>query len=209
MAPSRLGFRDTPSGARSDPLEVPPPAGGCGFSGVIRRVVIVELTLSVLGNEAKKADMSIGHDRSPPGSGIGIDTATAWGSECGTSPGLNRRKPTTLSTPASVWGGSPHFGQATRYAAAAGVKRSRQSGQHTWVIATLSHQLVCVPLVGRLSSPWVLSWQAVPAYWADPIHHRVVQALVVELEVDTGAPGRTRIGPTRTRCRCRSCIKLA
>jgi hypothetical protein len=94
---------------------------------VIGRVLIVELPLSLLRDEPKNAaDMPIGHDRPPPGSGIGIETATASGSECGTSSGLNRRKPSDPSRPGSVWGGSPHSGHAARYAAAAGVKRRRQ-----------------------------------------------------------------------------------
>jgi len=135
VVPSRFGFRDATSGQNGDPLEVPAAAGGCGFSTVIGRVVIVELPLSLLRHEPKKADMPIGHDRPPPGSGIGIETATASGSGCGTSSSLNRRKPSAPSRPASVWSGQPHSGQATRCAAAAGVKRSRQSGQQTWVIA--------------------------------------------------------------------------
>jgi hypothetical protein len=49
VAPSCFGLRDTPSGPRSDPLEVPPSASGCGFSSVIGCVVIAELPLSVLG----------------------------------------------------------------------------------------------------------------------------------------------------------------
>jgi hypothetical protein len=82
--------------------------------GLIGRVVIVELLLPFLRYKPKNAQMPIGHDRRPRGSGIGIETATASGSGWGTSSSLNRRKPSASSRPASVWGGPPHSGQVTR-----------------------------------------------------------------------------------------------
>jgi hypothetical protein len=88
---ARFGFGDASSGPRSELLEVPPAPGGCGFLGLIGRVVIVELLLPFLRYKPKKAQMPIGHDRRPPGSGIGIETATASGSGWGTSSSLNRR----------------------------------------------------------------------------------------------------------------------
>jgi hypothetical protein len=136
--PSRLRLGDSRSGSCGDALEVPPPTPGYGFSGVIGRVVIVELSLAFLRHEPKNAQVPIGHDRRPLRSGIGRETATASGSERGTSSSLNRRKPNASSKPDIVWGGSPHCGQATRYAAAAGVKRNRHSEQQTWVIADRS-----------------------------------------------------------------------
>jgi len=69
-------------------------------------------------------------------------------------------------------GESPHSGQAVMYAAAAGVKRSRQRGQQRRIIG----------------SQRVLSGQAVPTCWADAVHHGVVGAFVIELEVDPVAP---------------------
>jgi hypothetical protein len=50
------------------------------------------------------------------------------------SRGPNRRKPTARSKLAIRSGRPPHSGHATRYAAAAGVKRRRQLGQQTGVI---------------------------------------------------------------------------
>jgi hypothetical protein len=48
--------------------------------------------------------------------------------------GPHRRKPTTCAKLAIRSGGRPHSGHVTKYAAAAGVKRSRQLGQQTGVI---------------------------------------------------------------------------
>jgi hypothetical protein len=97
----------------------------------LNSVVAAEFALHSVRHHAH-ADKRIGHDRAPPGSGT--ETATGWGSRPGRSSGPNRRKPTVRSRLASRTGGSPHSGHVTREAAAAGVKRSRQPGQHTWVI---------------------------------------------------------------------------
>jgi len=167
---------------------VPPATCGHGFSGVIGRVVIVELALTFLRHEPKDAEMPVGHDRPPPGSGIGIETATASGSERGTSTSLNRRKPIARSRPATGCGTFPHCGQAARYAAAAGVKRSRQSGQQMWVIADPVSLDASRPIHHRLSSPAVLSGQSAPARPADTIHHRIIQPRVTWLEVHPVAP---------------------
>ena len=77
-----------------------------------------------------------------------------------------------LSRPAIDWGESPHSGHATMYAAAAGVKRTRQAGQQRWVTAgiTMCPSRVAVPL------------------WARPAHDGVVRVVVSELEVDPVAP---------------------
>jgi hypothetical protein len=86
--------------------------------------VIVELALSLLGEQPKDAEVHVGHDRPPRGSGTGIKTAVASGSSCGMSARTNSLNPTTPSAPAMGSGGSPHSGQATRYAAAADPNRT-------------------------------------------------------------------------------------
>jgi len=50
---------------------------------------------------------------------------------------LNRRRPRARSVVARHLSGSPHTGQAGRYAARSGVKRSRQPGQEAWSPADL------------------------------------------------------------------------
>ena len=106
------------------------------MAGVIDGVVIAELTLSFLRHETQDAEMTVGHDRRPFGSGS--EAAAASGSGRGTSSSVNRRKPTAASRPTIASGGAPHCGQASRYATAVGVNRNRQSGQQRWVMAALS-----------------------------------------------------------------------
>jgi hypothetical protein len=48
-------------------------------------LVVVELALQALGNQAKKADLPVGHDHSLPGSGAGIETASGLRNERGRS----------------------------------------------------------------------------------------------------------------------------
>jgi hypothetical protein len=86
-------------------------------------------------HDPKDTQVPVAQDCPPSGSGIGIETATASGSEWGMSSNLNSRKPTASLRLASGCAGSPHCGQTARYAAAAGGKRNRQPGQQTWVIA--------------------------------------------------------------------------
>lgn len=133
--PSRLGFGDAFRGSCRGPLQMQPPVSGFRSRCIASGVVGVEVESSMLGHAAENPDVRVGHDRRDPGSGIGIETAAAWGSECGASSSRNRRKPTAPSNPSRVCSGSPHAGQAGRYAAAAGVKRSRQSGHEAWVIS--------------------------------------------------------------------------
>jgi hypothetical protein len=87
--PSRFGFCYPRFGSRSGPLQAPPANRGRALTGVIDRVVIVEVLLSFLRHEAKEPEMHVGHERPSLGSGIWIDTATASGSEWGTSSSLN------------------------------------------------------------------------------------------------------------------------
>jgi hypothetical protein len=47
---------------------------------------------------------------------------------------VKRRSPTNSSVRSIQRGGSPHPGQASSWAATAGVKRSRQLGQQPWVM---------------------------------------------------------------------------
>ena len=49
--------------------------------------------------------------------------------------GPTRRNPSRSAAPELACGGSPHSGQATKYAAAAGVNRTRHPGQHAWFIS--------------------------------------------------------------------------
>ena len=62
----------------------------------LNSVVVAESALHLVRHRAN-ADVRIGHERAPPRSGTGIETATAWGSERGLSAGSNRRKPTVRS----------------------------------------------------------------------------------------------------------------
>ena len=102
-------------------------------------VAVAEFALHLLRHHAT-SDARVGHDRAPHGSGTGSETATACGTEGGMSCGPTRRKPTTCSKLAIRSGGRPHSGHANRYAAAPGVKRSRQLGQQTGVITDPFHR---------------------------------------------------------------------
>jgi hypothetical protein len=66
--------------------------------------------------------------------GAGSETATASGSEREGCSGPTMRKPIMASKLAPCRGGSPHSGQATRSAAAAGPNRARPPGQHAWIM---------------------------------------------------------------------------
>ncbi len=137
VASSFVGVRDARSGSRRGSLEVCPPCCGCHVSDEVDRVVLVQLALRMVRHEPENADVWVGHDRAL-GSGNAIKTAVAWGSSWGRSSGPTRRNRRAHSRPATGWGESPHSGQAIMYAAAAGVNRSRQAGQQTWVMAALA-----------------------------------------------------------------------
>ena len=161
---------------------------GSRLTGVIGAVVIFEVLLSFLRHEPQDAQMAVGHGRPLGASAMGIETATASGSDGGASSGLNSRNPTASCRPAIGCGGLPHWGQATRCPPDAGVKRSRHSGQQTWVIADpLSTDSGRSFVAGRSLRP-VLSRQATPAGGASPIHHRVIQPRIPHLEVHPVAP---------------------
>ena len=72
--------------------------------------------------------------RSPGKPGTGTATATATGAGSMRSSGATRRNPTSCSAPSIERGGSPHPGQASRWAATAGVNRNRQLGQQPRVM---------------------------------------------------------------------------
>jgi hypothetical protein len=48
---------------------------------VVDRIVVVEVALPLVRHLAKNPLVRVAHDRVPPGSGTGIETAIAWGSE--------------------------------------------------------------------------------------------------------------------------------
>ena len=76
VAPSLVGVRDARSGPGRSLLEVFTSSCGCGVSGVVERVVVVELALRLVRHQPENADVPVGHDRAP-GSGNVIDTAVA------------------------------------------------------------------------------------------------------------------------------------
>jgi hypothetical protein len=92
---------------------------------LLEGVVIVEFTLPSQGDQPKEPDVQVAHGRRPRGSGTGSDTAIAWGIGSGLVPTLKSRNP---KVPSRLQRSSdpPQSGQAFTYAAAAGVKRSRQ-----------------------------------------------------------------------------------
>src|SRR5581483_421791 len=81
----------------------------------------------------RDAYVAVAHGRVRSGPGTGIDTATASGSDGGTSSSPKSLKP-TVARRLDARSGSPHSGQASRYAAAR-MKRSRQVGQQRRVMA--------------------------------------------------------------------------
>jgi len=96
--------------------------------------VVVELSLSVACHDAQNPDVAVAHEGLASGAGDGIAIATASGTTSATSSGVKRRKPIIRSALGLGSSGSPHCGQALRYAVAARVKRSRQFGQQAWVM---------------------------------------------------------------------------
>jgi hypothetical protein len=134
-----LGVRDLGTSARCRAHQVFPSACGRDVCGVLGDVVVLELLLGLARHLAEDAHVQVTHGRRRSGSGTGIDTATACGGEWGTSSSLKILNP-TVPRRLDARGGSPHWGHAPRYAAAAGVKRSWQFGQQRWVM---------------LRSPWV------------------------------------------------------
>jgi hypothetical protein len=76
VAPSLAGVRDPRAGPGRSSLEVFASSCRCGVSGVVGRVVVVELALRVVRHQLEDADVPVGHDRAP-GSGHLIDTAVA------------------------------------------------------------------------------------------------------------------------------------
>jgi hypothetical protein len=79
VAPSRFGRRDVRPGPPGRSFQLAPAAGGCGIADMVGVVVIVEVTLSLPGEQPKNAEVYVGHDDAPVGS-IGIETAAASGS---------------------------------------------------------------------------------------------------------------------------------
>jgi hypothetical protein len=134
-APSHFSRRDVRFGLSGRSLEIAPVIGGRRAAGVVGGVVVVELSLSLLRDHPKDAQVQIGHDHPAPGSGIGIETARTLGSAWGTSSATNSLNPTTPSARAIGCGGRPHSGQLVTYAATAAVNRNRQLRQPIWVMA--------------------------------------------------------------------------
>jgi hypothetical protein len=159
MAPSRLGRRHVRAGPRRGPFELAPAAGRSSVAGAVSAVVIVEVALSLLGEQPEDAEVYVGHCRLA-GSGVGIETAIASGSSLGESSHTNSLNPRTPSAPTIGCGGWPHSGQAARYAAAAGANRNRHLEQRTCVTATLWRTWVTATLCGRSlrCEPWLLRW---------------------------------------------------
>jgi hypothetical protein len=120
-------------------LEVPPPASSFHYPSVVHRVVVVELESSLSGNAPENADVGVAHAHRAPGSGIAIEASTACGSASGASCGLNRRYPTAPASRARGCGGSPHAGQAVRYAGEPAAAR--------WA-GTVHHRIVQVRVAG-------------------------------------------------------------
>jgi hypothetical protein len=74
-----LGSRDAHLVSDRDSLELPPPISRRRIHAVVDSVVVVELALRSVCDQPKNTDMQVAHDRAPPGSGTGIETATASG----------------------------------------------------------------------------------------------------------------------------------
>jgi hypothetical protein len=91
-----LGVCEVRSGSRRASLEVFASLSRCSIFDLVNRVVVDEFSLRLVRLQPEKADVGVGHDR-VPGSGTGIETATAWGSSMGRSSGPRRRKPKALS----------------------------------------------------------------------------------------------------------------
>ena len=127
-APGVDGGNPRPQGRRCS-LELVSSHGG---SIVGDGVLGIAIAAPELCDDPGEADRPIVHDRVRSGPSVSIATATAAGNASRWSPWVTRRNPTVPSALAN-WGGSPHPGQASSCAAAAGVKRSRQLGQQTWV----------------------------------------------------------------------------
>ena len=136
IAPAGLSCLDLCAGSRRCCSEGLASGFGGRVHDVVDSVVFVELALAPVCHQAEDAYVLVGHDRGLSGSGIGSTLATASGSERGTSSTVKTRKPTVPSR-LDGCGGSPHCGQATRYAPAAGVKRSRQGGQQRWIMSVI------------------------------------------------------------------------
>jgi hypothetical protein len=130
-APSRLGRRDVRPGPPRRLFEIAPVAAGCRVAAVLAGVMVVELVLSLFGDYPKDAEVYIGQDQPPRGSGIGIETASAAGNSGASSQGTKSLNPTSPSAPVISCGGLAHSGQARRYVASAELKRNRQLGQAT------------------------------------------------------------------------------
>lgn len=133
MLTSCSGVCEAVLGSRRHLFEVFASLSNRSTFDLVNRLVVNEFSLGFVREQAEKPNVGVGHGREP-GSDGGIEMAAAWGRSTGRSSGPMRRKPNVLSRLVICCGGSPHSGQATRYAAAAGVKRSRQRGQQAWVI---------------------------------------------------------------------------
>ena len=69
FAPAGLGVRDARAGPGCGSFEVLPPVARYGVVVVIDSVVIVELPPALVRDQPQNADVRVGHDRGPPGSG--------------------------------------------------------------------------------------------------------------------------------------------
>jgi hypothetical protein len=192
IAPLCFGSRDPRASPRRDPREVLPSAGGRRVPDVIGSVVVSEVALPLPRHLAKNPDVRVAHVPAPPGSGTGFETAIAWGSSCGRSSGPTSRKPNVRSRSAMSCGGSPHSGQAVKYAPAAGVNRSRQRGQQGWVMSAIPLRS-CLASRGRMpGKPGSSQGRG--------IGHRPARS------TPGVARGRTRAERARTRGSCRSTV---
>jgi hypothetical protein len=63
VAPSFVGVGDVRSGPGRRSREVFTPSYRRGVSDVVNRVVVVELALRLVRDEAENADVRVGHDR--------------------------------------------------------------------------------------------------------------------------------------------------
>ena len=65
------------TGRGCDSLEVLPPVGRYGVAVAIDSVVVAELPLAFVRDQLQNADVRVGHDHAPPGSGNVIAVAVA------------------------------------------------------------------------------------------------------------------------------------
>ena len=131
---------------------------------------------------ARLAVLSVGPVGRLGGPGIGIDAAIASGNAAGACCGAYRRRPMAKSGRSRVRNGPPHAGQASSSAVAAGVKRSRQSGQDARVTTDPQSSHRRCTSAGEASGR-VASGQPTPAARTGLRDHRILQLGAAGLEV--------------------------